>query len=128
MQQTLPQLDGAYALAVVWARCPDALVVARRQAPLLIGFGEGEFLCASDTPALAGVTRTILPLEDGEVALGPLGIELYNEARAAAASGGFAGTGHGGQAQLPSLHAQGDLERPEHSPVVAAPFAGGRPQ
>ena len=81
VQQTLPQLDGAYALAVVWAQCPDALVVARRQAPLLIGFGEGEFLCASDTPALAGVTRTILPLEDGEVALlGPLGIELYNEA------------------------------------------------
>ena len=81
VQQALPQLDGAYALAVVWARCPDALVVARRQAPLLVGFGEGEFLCASDTPALAGVTRTILPLEDGEVALlGPLGIELYNEA------------------------------------------------
>ena len=81
VQQALPQLDGAYALAVVWARCPDALVVARRQAPLLIGFGEGEFLCASDTPALAGVTRTILPLEDGEVALlGPLGIELYNDA------------------------------------------------
>jgi len=81
VQQTLPQLDGAYALAVVWAQCPEALVVARRQAPLLIGFGEGEFLCASDTPALAGVTRTILPLEDGEVALlGPLGIELYNEA------------------------------------------------
>ena len=81
VQQALPQLDGAYALAVVWARCPDALVVARRQAPLLVGFGEGEFLCASDTPALAGVTRTILPLEDGEVALlGPLGIELYNDA------------------------------------------------
>ena len=42
---------------------------------------EGEFICASDTPALAGLTRTILPMEDGEVALlSPLGIELYNEA------------------------------------------------
>lgn len=81
VQRTLPMLEGAYALAVVWADCPDALVVARRQAPLLIGLGEGEFLCASDTPALAGITRTILPLEDGEVALlGPLGIELYNGA------------------------------------------------
>ena len=81
VQQTLPQLEGAYALAVVWAHCPTALVVARRQAPLLIGLGEGEFVCASDTPALAGVTRTILPMEDGEVALlGPLGIELYNAA------------------------------------------------
>ena len=79
LQEVLPRLHGAYALAVVWARVPGALVVARRQAPLLIGLGEGEFLCASDTPALAGFTRTILPMEDGEVALlTPLGIELYN--------------------------------------------------
>jgi glutamine---fructose-6-phosphate transaminase (isomerizing) len=79
VQQVLPLLHGAYALAVVWADVPGALVVARRQAPLLIGLGEGEFLCASDTPALAGFTRTILPLEDGEVALlTPLGIELYD--------------------------------------------------
>jgi glucosamine--fructose-6-phosphate aminotransferase (isomerizing) len=81
VQQVLPQLHGAYALAVVWAQVPGALVVARRAAPLLIGLGEGEFLCASDTPALAGFTRTILPMEDGEVALlTPLGIELYDAA------------------------------------------------
>ncbi|MEB3199270.1 MAG: glutamine--fructose-6-phosphate transaminase (isomerizing) [Synechococcaceae cyanobacterium] len=81
VQLVLPRLHGAYALAVVWAEAPGALVVARRQAPLLIGLGEGEFLCASDTPALAGFTRTILPLEDGEVALlTPLGIELYDAA------------------------------------------------
>ncbi len=79
VQGVLPQLHGAYALAVIWADAPGALVVARRQAPLLIGLGEGEFLCASDTPALAGFTRTILPMEDGEIALlTPLGIELYD--------------------------------------------------
>ncbi|MCU0529910.1 MAG: glutamine--fructose-6-phosphate transaminase (isomerizing) [Cyanobium sp. Prado107] len=78
VQAVLPLLSGAYALAVVWAEVPGALVVARKSAPLLIGLGEGEFLCASDTPALAGFTRTILPLEDGETALlTPLGIELY---------------------------------------------------
>ena len=81
VQEVLPLLQGAYALAVVWAQAPGALVVARRAAPLLIGLGEGEFLCASDTPALAGFTRTILPMEDGEVALlTPLGIELYDAA------------------------------------------------
>jgi glucosamine--fructose-6-phosphate aminotransferase (isomerizing) len=81
VQQVLPDLHGAYALAVVWSQVPQALVVARRAAPLLIGLGEGEFLCASDTPALAGFTRTILPMEDGEVALlTPLGIELYDQA------------------------------------------------
>ncbi len=79
LQGVLPQLQGAYALAVIWEKAPGALVVARRAAPLLIGLGEGEFLCASDTPALAGVTRTILPMEDGEVALlSPLGVELYD--------------------------------------------------
>jgi len=81
VQDVLPLLQGAYALAVVWAQAPGALVVARRAAPLLIGLGEGEFLCASDTPALAGFTRTILPMDDGEVALlTPLGIELYDAA------------------------------------------------
>ena len=79
VQTVLPRLQGAYALAVLWADAPGALVVARKAAPLLIGLGEGEFLCASDTPALAGFTRTILPMEDGEVALlSPLGIELYD--------------------------------------------------
>ena len=83
VQDVLPLLHGAYALAVVWAQAPGALVVARKAAPLLIGLGEGEFLCASDTPALAGFTRTILPMEDGEVALlTPLGIELYDAAGA----------------------------------------------
>ena len=79
VQAVLPMLQGAYALAVIWEKAPGALVVARRAAPLLIGLGEGEFLCASDTPALAGFTRTILPMEDGEVALlSPLGVELYD--------------------------------------------------
>ncbi|BEV35518.1 glutamine--fructose-6-phosphate transaminase (isomerizing) [Synechococcus sp. M16CYN] len=79
VQTVLPQLQGAYALAVIWKQAPGALVVARKIAPLLIGLGEGEFLCASDTPALASFTRTILPMEDGEVALlSPLGVELYN--------------------------------------------------
>jgi len=79
VQRVSVQLEGAYAVAVIWEDAPETLVVARRQAPLLIGLGEGEFLCASDTPALAGFTRTILPMEDGEVALlTPLGIELYD--------------------------------------------------
>ena len=79
VQAMLPLLQGAYALAVIWQLAPGALVVARRAAPLLIGLGEGEFLCASDTPALAGFTRTILPMEDDEVALlSPLGVELYD--------------------------------------------------
>ena len=80
VQKVLSLLEGTYSIAVIWAQAPDALVVARRQAPLVLGFGEGEFFCASDTPALVGFTRTFLPLNDNEVALlTPLGIELYDE-------------------------------------------------
>tara|TARA_Y100001968_G_scaffold47153_1_gene37345 strand:+ start:2004 stop:3911 length:1908 start_codon:yes stop_codon:yes gene_type:complete len=79
VQNVLSLLEGSYALAVICTKIPDALVVAKHQAPLIIGLGEGEFLCASDTPALAGFTRAILPMEDEEVALlTPLGIELYD--------------------------------------------------
>ena len=79
VRNVLSDLEGAYALAVIWSDAPDSLVVARKQAPLIIGLGEGEFLCASDTPAITNFTKTILPLEDEEIALlTPLGIELYN--------------------------------------------------
>ena len=80
VQKVLPLLKGTYSIAVIWSKAPDTLVVARKQAPLVLGFGEAEFYCASDTPALVGFTRTILPLKDQEVALlTPFGIELYDE-------------------------------------------------
>ena len=80
VQKVLKLLEGTYAIAVIWSKAPNALVVARGQAPLVLGFGEGEFFCASDTPALVGFTRTFLPLRDHEIALlTPLGIELYDD-------------------------------------------------
>ncbi|MBD2428633.1 glutamine--fructose-6-phosphate transaminase (isomerizing) [Phormidium sp. FACHB-1136] len=73
------ELQGAFALAIVSADFPDELVVVRQQAPLVIGFGQGEFFCASDTPAIVPYTRAVLPLENGELAsLSPLGVEVYN--------------------------------------------------
>ena len=79
VRNVLSDIEGAYALAVVWSEAPDSLVVVRKQAPLIIGLGEGEFVCASDTPAITNFTQTILPMEDEEIALlTPLGIELYD--------------------------------------------------
>jgi glucosamine--fructose-6-phosphate aminotransferase (isomerizing) len=79
VRQTVNQLSGAFAIAVVSAEYPDELIVARQQAPLVIGFGQGEFFCASDTPAIVSHTRAVLPLENGEIArLTPLGVEVYN--------------------------------------------------
>ncbi|WP_035994710.1 glutamine--fructose-6-phosphate transaminase (isomerizing) [Leptolyngbya sp. KIOST-1] len=73
------ELHGAFALAIVSADYPDELVVVRQQAPLVIGFGQGEFFCASDTPAIVPYTRAVLPMENGELAsLTPLGVEVYS--------------------------------------------------
>ncbi len=73
------KLKGAFAIAVICADYPDELVVARQQAPLAIGFGQGEFFCASDTTALVAHTCAVLTLENGELArLTPLGVEVYN--------------------------------------------------
>ena len=79
VRNVISDLEGSYALAVLWSGAPEALVVARKQAPLIIGLGEGEFICASDTPAISNFTKIILPLEDEEIALlTPLGIEIYD--------------------------------------------------
>jgi glutamine---fructose-6-phosphate transaminase (isomerizing) len=73
------ELHGAFALAVLCKDYPDELIVVRQQAPLVLGFGQGEFYCASDTPALVPYTRAVLPLENGELArMTELGVEVYN--------------------------------------------------
>jgi glutamine---fructose-6-phosphate transaminase (isomerizing) len=68
VSQTVNELQGAFAIAVVSADFPNEIIIARQQAPLVIGYGTGEFFCASDTPALIPYTQTILPLENGEIA------------------------------------------------------------
>ncbi|QZZ19936.1 glutamine--fructose-6-phosphate transaminase (isomerizing) [Leptothermofonsia sichuanensis E412] len=79
VRQAVTQLQGAFAIAVISADYPDELIVARQQAPLVLGFGQGEFYCASDTPALVPYTRAVLPLDNGELArLTPLGVEVYS--------------------------------------------------
>lgn len=79
VKKTVNCLHGAFAIAVISADYPDELIVARQQAPLILGFGQGEFFCASDTPAIIAYTRTVLPLENGELArLTNLGVEIYD--------------------------------------------------
>jgi glutamine---fructose-6-phosphate transaminase (isomerizing) len=79
VRKTVRELEGAFALAVISADFPDEIIVVRQQAPIVIGFGQGEFFCASDTPAIVAYTRAVLPLENGEMArLTPLGVEIYD--------------------------------------------------
>ena len=78
-RQAMTRLKGAFALAVISVDYPDELIVIRQQAPLVIGFGQGEFFCASDTPAIMPYTQAVLTLENGEIArLTPMGVEVYD--------------------------------------------------
>jgi glucosamine--fructose-6-phosphate aminotransferase (isomerizing) len=62
------ELIGAYAIAVLSEKEPRRVVVARHGAPLLLGLGEDGHYAASDAAALLQVTRTLIYLEDGDIA------------------------------------------------------------
>ena len=68
VQQVLPMLEGAYALAIIDREAPDSVVLARQGSPLVLGVGIGEHFAGSDTLALRSVTDTFIYLEDGDVA------------------------------------------------------------
>src|SRR4051794_1117012 len=77
--RAISELEGAFALAIVCARDPEAVVVARRGPPLLLGVGEGETFAASDVSALLQVTRRVVYLEDGDCAeIRPGGYRVVN--------------------------------------------------
>ncbi len=77
--KTLRRLEGAFALAILFAGEADLLICARRGSPLAIGFGEGEMYIGSDALALAPLTRRICYLEEGDWAvLSAQGATLYD--------------------------------------------------
>jgi glucosamine--fructose-6-phosphate aminotransferase (isomerizing) len=69
VRETVHELEGAYALAVMSVTDPDRLVIARAGAPAIVGVGEGENFVASDIAALLPVTRNYIILEEGDVAV-----------------------------------------------------------
>ena len=64
---TLEKIRGSYALVILNADEPGLLVGARRESPLIMGLGEGEFFLASDIPAILPYTRRMLFLEDHDL-------------------------------------------------------------
>ncbi len=64
---TLRDIRGSYALAIVNAQEPRMLVAARKESPLILGVGEGEYFLASDIPAILPYTRRVIFLEDHDL-------------------------------------------------------------
>ncbi len=66
VQAALPQLRGAFALAIAFRAHPDMLIGARLGSPLVVGYGEGETYLGSDALALAPLTQKIAYLDEGD--------------------------------------------------------------
>ncbi len=69
VRAALRLVSGTYGLAVLDAAHPDMIVVARNGSPVVLGIGEREMFFASDAAALVRHTRSVVHLDDGEVAL-----------------------------------------------------------
>lgn len=65
----LNRIKGAYAMGILCADFPEQIIAARKDAPLLIGYGEDENYMASDVTALLAHTNTVTYMEDDEVAV-----------------------------------------------------------
>src|SRR5215210_3270691 len=65
----LRDVDGAYGLVFISADEPGVLVAARKGSPLLVGVGEKEWFIASDASPLLQYTRSVVYLDDGEMAV-----------------------------------------------------------
>jgi glutamine---fructose-6-phosphate transaminase (isomerizing) len=126
----LKRLDGAFALAILFAGHDDLLIGARRGSPLAIGYGDGEMYLGSDALALAPLTNRIQYLEEGDWAvLNPRGAVVYDaegqpverEIKQTALSGALIGKGNYRHFMHKEIHEQpaviGDTLRTFASPT-----------
>ena len=80
VKAALPQLRGAFALAIAFREYPDMLIGARLGSPLVVGYGEGETYLGSDALALAPLTQRISYLDEGDwVIITREGAEVFDK-------------------------------------------------
>lgn len=79
-RESLKHLKGAYSLGIISEEEPDKIVAVKKDSPLIIGLGKGEFFIASDIPAFLNHTRDVIILENNEVAvITQKGLSLYDQ-------------------------------------------------
>ena len=80
VRSALTRVRGTYGLVVMSADEPDTLVVARMGSPIVLGVGTGEYYVSSDPSALLAHTRSVIYLEDGELAVvNKMGYTITNQ-------------------------------------------------
>ena len=69
VRNALAQVEGSYAIGVLWAKEPELLVAARNHSPLVMGVSPDACYIASDIPALLPYTKEVIFLDDRELAV-----------------------------------------------------------
>ena len=79
ISDVIRDLEGSYALGIIFADHPDQVYAVRCESPLIVGVGKGESFIASDVPAIIEYTRDYYLLEHEEIAvLGSDGVHIYD--------------------------------------------------
>ena len=79
VQKVLHRIEGSYGLGIICSEYPEQLIAARKDSPLVLGYGDGFNMMASDVTALIKYTRDVSYMENGEIAvLTRQGIQVYN--------------------------------------------------
>jgi glucosamine--fructose-6-phosphate aminotransferase (isomerizing) len=69
VKMAVKELQGAYALAVMDEREPGKIVGVKKDSPLVVGLGEGEFFIASDVPAFLNYSKDVIFLDENEIVI-----------------------------------------------------------
>ncbi|MEG1657605.1 MAG: glutamine--fructose-6-phosphate transaminase (isomerizing) [Oscillibacter sp.] len=69
VSRTIHRIEGSYALGIICADYPNALIAARKDSPLVLGYGENGNFIASDVTAVIKYTRQVAYMDDGDVAV-----------------------------------------------------------
>ncbi len=69
LRNATKRLTGAYALCVMHKDEPEKIVGVRKNAPMIIGLGEGENFISSDVPAIIEYTKKTIYIDDDEIAV-----------------------------------------------------------
>ncbi|MGO5048778.1 glutamine--fructose-6-phosphate transaminase (isomerizing) [Dysosmobacter sp. Sow4_B12] len=67
--RVLRRIQGSYALGIICSDYPNALIAARKDSPLILGYGEDGNFIASDVTAIIKYTRNVAYMDDGEIAV-----------------------------------------------------------